>query len=207
MSGSLTNDQLFNLSKKMKIPLVFADFKSDLKNHKLQHNKFYIVNLENEFDENGKSNDGTHWVAFQSNKYKNGHVENIYFDSYGLPAPLEISEFLHEKNVPYNRKDLQSLLGDICGYFCLAFGHFINAFEGRTGDLYTDTNHFLDCFDDLSKSMDYEKNEYILKMFFQSSDPKQRIPISIEKKITGGSNDSINSKSMEQFPVHFNYMK
>ena len=91
MSGALTNDQLFNLAKKMRVPLVFADFKSDLKNHKLQHNKYYIVNLENEYDENGKENDGSHWVGFQSNKYPNGHIENIYFDSVlqcGFPYDL-----------------------------------------------------------------------------------------------------------------------
>ena len=40
--------------------------------------------------------------------------------------------------------------------------------------------------------MDFEKNEYILKHFFRSSNPKERIPISVEKKITGGNTDSIS---------------
>ena len=192
MSGALSNNQLFSLAKKMNIPLVFADFKDQLKSEKLQHNKFYIINMEDELDENGKENTGSHWCCFQSNKYPNGKVENIYLDSMGIPAPLEVQRFLGEKEVPYNKKNIQSILGDICGYYCLGFGHFINSFEGRTGDLYTDTNHFLDLFDDLDKSMDFEKNEYILKHFFRSSNPKERIPISVEKKITGGNTDSIH---------------
>jgi hypothetical protein len=192
MSGALSNTQLFSLAKKMGIPLVFADFKDMLKNEKLQHNKFYIINMEDEFDENGKPNSGSHWVCFQSNKYPNGKVENIYLDSMGCVAPLEVQHFLGEKEVPYNKKNIQSILGDICGYYCLGFGHFINSFDGRTGDLYTDTNHFLDLFDDLDKCVDFEKNEYILKHFFRSANPKERIPISIEKKITGGNTDSIH---------------
>ena len=110
----------------------------------------------------------------------------------GCVAPLEVQHFLGEREVPYNKKNIQSILGDICGYYCLGFGHFINSFEGRTGDLYSDTNHFLDLFDDLDKSMDFEKNEFILKHFFRSSNPKERIPISVEKKITGGNADSIH---------------
>ena len=190
--GSLTSDQIETLAKKMNIPLVFADFKDLLKYEKLQHNKFYIINMEDELDENGKPNSGSHWTCFQSNKYPNGKVENIYFDSMGITAPLEVQRFLKEKEVPYNNKNIQSIVSDICGFYCLGFGHFINAFEGRTGDLYTDTNHFLDLFDNLDKQIDYKKNEYILKHFFRSSDPNERVPISIENKITGGNTDSIH---------------
>jgi hypothetical protein len=50
----------------------------------------------------------------------------------------------------------------------------------------------LDLFDDLDTSMDFQKNEFILKHFFQSADPKERVPISVENKITGGKTDSIN---------------
>jgi hypothetical protein len=190
--GSLSNIQIENLAKKMRIPLAFCDFKDLLGSEKLQHNKLYVINMEDELDENGKPNSGSHWTCFQSNKYPNGKVENIYFDSMGIPAPLEVQHFLGEREVPYNKKNIQSILGDICGYYCLGFGHFINSFEGRTGDLYSDTNHFLDLFDDLDKSMDFEKNEFILKHFFRSSNPKERIPISVEKKITGGNTDSIH---------------
>jgi hypothetical protein len=189
---ALSNTEIEDLAKKMRVPLAFCDFKDLLKYEKLKHNQLYIINMEDEFDENGKPNKGSHWTCFQSNKYPTGKIENIYLDSMGIPAPLQVQHFLGEKEVPYSKKNIQSLLSDICGYYCLGFGHFINSFEGRTGDLYTDTNHFLDLFDDLDKSMDFEKNEYILKHFFRSSNPKERIPISVEKKITGGNTDSIS---------------
>jgi hypothetical protein len=113
-------------------------------------------------------------------------------DSMGCPAPLEVQKFLKEKEVPYNKKNIQSIIGDICGYYCLGFGHFINSFPQRTGDLYNDTNIFLDLFEDLDKSMDFLKNEYMLKHFFRSANPKERIPISVENRITGVNIDSIN---------------
>jgi len=188
---ALNNWQINTLAQKMNVPLAFCDFKDQLQTEKLQHNKLYIINMEDELDENGKPNSGSHWVCFQSNKYPNGKIENIYFDSFGIPAPREVQRFLKEKEVPYNNKDIQSIVADICGYYCLAFGHFINRFEGRTGDLYTDTNHFLDLFDDLNKSYDFKKNEFILKHFFRSVDPKERIPISVENKITAGSTDNL----------------
>jgi hypothetical protein len=189
--GSLSNTQIEDLAKRMNIPLAFCDFKDLLKYEKLKHNKFYVINLEDELDENGKPNSGSHWTCFQSNKYPNGKIENIYMDSMGCPAPLEVQQFLGQKEVPYNKKNIQSIVADICGYYCLGFGHFINSFQGRTGDLYNDTNHFLDLFEDLDKSMDFQKNEYILKYFFRSANPNERIPISIEKKITGGNTDNI----------------
>lgn len=190
--GSLSNTQIETLAKKMNVPLAFCDFKDMLNTQKLQYNRFYIINLEDELDENGRPNSGSHWCAFQSNKYPNGKVENIYFDPIGVCAPLEVQRFLKEKEVPYNKKNIQSIVADICGWYCLGFGHFINAFDGRTGDLYTDTNHFLDLFDDLDKNVDFKKNEYILKHFFRSSNPKERLPISVENKITGGNTDSIS---------------
>ena len=38
---------------------------------------------------------------------------------------------------------------------------------------------FLHYFDDLNKSIDWKKNEYILKMLFQSSDPALRKEIDV----------------------------
>ena len=38
---------------------------------------------------------------------------------------------------------------------------------------------FLHYFDDLNKSIDWKKNEYVLKMFFQSSDPALRKEIDV----------------------------
>ena len=78
--------------------------------------------------------------------------------------------------------DIQSLMGEACGWFCLAFLHYINTYEARSHDLYRDVEDFLELFDDLNKSVDWKKNEYILKMFFQSSDPTKRRAIEVFAK-------------------------
>ena len=172
---SLSDTQIWDLAKKMKIPLVFCDFKDKLKGKKLQHNKFYIINMENEFDEDGHRNEGSHYTAFQINKYHStGNIKGVYFDSFGQPPPEIVKKFSGLAHLPYNTKDIQSLMNSACGWYCLAWGHFINSYEERSKDLYTDCENFTDLFDDLDKSCEHHKNEWVLKHFFRSSDPEVR---------------------------------
>ena len=65
----LTDTQLWDLADRMNIPLCFVGFKSQLKDETLEYNKSYIINLDNEFDEDGNRNEGTHWTCFQINKF------------------------------------------------------------------------------------------------------------------------------------------
>ena len=65
---SLSNTEVFELSKKMDVPLVFCNFKDKLKAHKLKYNRSYIINLEDEFSEDGQRNPGTHWCCFYVKK-------------------------------------------------------------------------------------------------------------------------------------------
>lgn len=178
----LTNRQIEELCGKMDVPLESCCYKSTLKDMKLKYNRSYIINLENELDKDGKRNDGSHWVCFQVDKYKNGKIEGCYMDSYGVAPPKEINDFVGGE-IPYNKKDIQSLMNDACGWFCVAYLHFINAFPQRSGDLYDDTEGFLSLFDDLNTSCDFKKNEYILKHFFVASDPSLRKPISVEGEV------------------------
>jgi hypothetical protein len=175
---SLSNTEVFELAKKMDVPLVFCNFKTKLKEHKLKYNRSYIINLEDEFDEYGERNSGSHYVCFQINKYPNGKTEGIYFDSFGQPQPDTLTEYLGGI-LPHNDKDVQSLMANACGWYDLAFLHYINSFSGRTGDLYTDANHFINMFEDLNKSKDHLKNEFVLKHFFRSADPALRKPINV----------------------------
>jgi|688.fasta_scaffold83687_4 hypothetical protein len=179
----LTNTQVWELAERMEVPLIFCNFKDKLKNKKLQYNKSYIVNLENEFDEDGYPNSGSHYVCFQVNKYPNGSIEPIYFDSYGQPQPDTLTDFVGGI-MPHNDKDVQSLMNQACGWYCLAFLHFINSFKGRTGDLYTDARHFINLFDDLNKERNHLKNEFVLKHFFRSADPALRKPITVGGEVT-----------------------
>ena len=173
----LTNFQISDLAERMNVPLAFVGFKDQLKDGRLEYNKSYIINLDDEFDSEGKRNQGSHWTCFQINKI-NAKKQGIYMDSYGVKYPEIVKEFVG-KDIPYNTKDIQSAMGNACGFFCLAFLHYINTYEKRTRDLYADTEDFLELFVDLNTSVDWKQNEYVLKMFFQSSDPSKRKPIEV----------------------------
>jgi hypothetical protein len=175
----LSDIQLKDLAKKMSIPLEAVVFKDELLTlGKLKHNRSYIINMENELDEHGNPNEGSHWTCFQVNEYPNGKVEGVYFDSYGVQSPKIVTEFCG-CDLPYSTIDIQSLMSGICGYYCLAYLHFINAYPDRTKDIFIDTDNFLSLFEDLNKSIDFKKNEYMLKHFFQSSDPELRKAIQV----------------------------
>ena len=175
---SLTDEQIETLAKKMRIPLEAVVFKDELLFMKPKLNKVYIVNMENETDENGRPNLGSHWVSLLTHQAKDGRPEFFYFDSYGCPAPKAVQDFCNMKNVPYNTKDLQGLLSTVCGWFCYHF--------------YSDINHFLDMFQNMNNNMDFMVNEGILKQFFQSRDGKE-IPESQLNSMTQLSEEQLQS--------------
>lgn len=178
----LTDYQIEQLCKKMSIPLEEIIFKDEVPK-KFKFNKSYIINLDDEYDEAGNLQSGSHWVGLQINKYPNDTIKALYFDSYGMPPPKDIikcyKRTTNKDHLPYNTKDIQSLMANSCGWFVCAWLHFINNFSHRERDLYLDSENFLEFFDDLNKSQDFKKNEYILKMFFQSKDPSKRKEIEI----------------------------
>lgn len=198
----LTDNQIEQLSIMMNIPLENIIFKDQVPD-KFKFNKSYIINLEDEYNENGQLNSGSHWTCLQINKYPNGKIEGLYFDSFGAPPPLDIIECYkrttNKSHLPYNTKDIQSLMSNACGWYCCAYLHYINNFIYRTKNLYDDTDKFLDYFDDLNKSVDFKKNEFILKHFFQSKDPTKRKeiniiadPSTIDTDVNGGRIDMMN---------------
>jgi hypothetical protein len=177
----LTNVQIEDLSKRMGFPLEGVFFKDELPK-KLKYNTGYVINLQNSEDEEGNENDGSHWTCLQVNKYPTGLIEPIFFDSYGMPPSESIKKFVKDntgKFLPYNKKDVQSLMGNACGWYCCALLHFINTSEHRSKDLYADVGEFLECFDDLNKSNNFKKNEFVLKHFFRSKDKSKRTEIEI----------------------------
>jgi hypothetical protein len=99
---------------------------------------------------------------------------------YGAPPPEKLKKQIENQckmKCPYTTKDIQSLMNNACGFYCLAMAHFITASKYRTGELYRDVDEFLDLFDDLNHSVDFKKNEYILMHFFRSPDVNNRKPI------------------------------
>ena len=75
-------------------------------------------------------------------------------------------------------------MNNACGWYCLALGHYINASQYRTKNLHDDVNDFINLFDDLNISVDFKKNEFVLKHFFRSSDPKLRQTIEVIKPLS-----------------------
>jgi hypothetical protein len=189
----------------MKIPLATKKgiiFKNEIPCN-LEYNKAYFINLEDEYNAEGLLNNGSHWTCFQIAKYPSGKVAPIYFDAYGMPPPEIVKEKIMKfckQKVPFNTKDIQSLMANACGWYCCAYLHYINNFSHRTGDIYLDTEQFLEYFEDLNKSTNFLKNEYVLKMFFQSEDPKLRKEITTiadTDSITEDTNGGIDAFKMQ----------
>lgn len=196
----LSNNQIEELAVKMNIPLENIIFKDDCPD-KFKFNKSYVINLEDEYDEAGKLQSGSHWTCLQINKYPNGKIESMYFDAFGSPPPTDIIDCykrtVGKSHLPYNTKDIQSLMSNACGWYCMAYLHFINNFVGRTKNLYDDTENFLEFFDDLNKSIDFKKNEYMLKMFFQPKDKSLRKEIEVISDPENIYNDTNNDNRVD----------
>jgi len=205
----LTDQQIHDLSDRMKIPLAGVYFKDELP-LKIEVNKGYIINLQDSKTDDGQENDGTHWTYLQVNKSPNGTIEPIFFDPYGVePSEVIKKRVKHSFNkyLPYTKKDIQSLMNNACGFYCLALGHFINSSKHRTGHLYYDIDNFLEMFDDLNTSIDWKKNEYILKHFFRSEDPALRTAIDVIKPLESiSSEDEKGGKDMTKIEVGVKYM-
>ncbi|ELU13787.1 hypothetical protein CAPTEDRAFT_213857 [Capitella teleta] len=79
----LSNIELMDASRKLKIPNFCGVYLRDTLPRKPKRNECGIMNLDSS---NGM---GTHWVAW----HKKGQ-HKYYFDSYGLPPPTEMIEYL-----------------------------------------------------------------------------------------------------------------
>ncbi len=180
----LTNSDIERLAPRMGIPLAFCDFK-DMLPKKIEPNKFYCINLEDEQDKESLAiNDGSHWTGFQVRTYNNGRKpEAVYFDSYGKPPPQIVTDKIKSNyDIPVwsPTKDVQSLVNNACGFYQLAWAHFINDPRFHSGgSLKDDTEQFLKPFNDLNKTHDYQQNEFILKHFFRAKDPALRKDIDL----------------------------
>ena len=175
----LTDKQIEDLSQRMNIPLGGVEFKDELPTT-LKYNQVYIINLQDSEDDDGNQNGGTHWTMATIRQTPNGTIQPIYFDPYGCPPPENVKIIIEKqtkKKCPYTTKDIQSLMNNACGFYCLAISHYIYSSKYRSNDLYRDVDDFMDMFDDLNHSIDWKKNEYILQHFFRSEDPTKRKPI------------------------------
>jgi len=209
----LTDLQITDLAEKMNIPLADVCFKDQLPK-KLEVNKVYIINLQDSITDDGDENGGTHWTMLEVCQTPDKSFHPFFFDPYGI-EPSEIIKNLVMKNfkkhLPYSKKDIQSLMNNACGFYCLALAHYVNSFKHRTGYFYDDIDNFLEMFDDLNKSIDWKKNEYILKHFFQSEDPNKRRKIDVVSQTHDDYERIVNEDSgrgidLTKIPVNINYI-
>ena len=183
----LSNHDIDELVIKMGIPNFKGCYYKD-KLKKIQPNSSYIINLNSEFDEKNNRNAGSHWCCLVINDMKKA----IYFDRYGENAPNEIRNLLksNQYKIGHTSKNIQSLMSNLCGFFCLAFIYFLSISKYRTGNIINDASIFLDLFEDLDKIDDVYKNEFILSLFFTDTKSKKlllgnnNINLSKENKLT-----------------------
>lgn len=183
---SLNNLQLKALSKYMNFPLHDNIYFKDQLPEILKYNESYIINMDDSCVDNNleKPSSGTHWTAFQINKKKSGIIEAIYFDPFGVGPSINVERIMknhtNQKKILFTKKNIQSCLNSACGWFCASFLHNLNGNIHRTKEFYLDVSIYLDCFEDLNISQNFKKNEYVLKLFFQSSDKSKRQAIDVD---------------------------
>jgi hypothetical protein len=103
----LTDVQIIDAIKQLKIPHFRGVFCRDELPHKVNVNECGIINLD---DSRGI---GTHWCCW----FKSGR-EKYYFDSYGLQPPNEIVQYL-KTGILYSTDRIQPDGTLICGHLCV----------------------------------------------------------------------------------------
>ena len=166
----LSNHDIDELKIKMGIPNFKGCFYKDTLK-KIEPSSSYIINLNSEFNEKDEQNAGSHWVALLTDDLKKA----IYFDSYGEKEPNEIKNLLkcNQYKIAHTSKTIQSLMSNLCGFFCLALIYFLTISKHRTKNIINDASIFLDLFEDLDLVDDIYKNEFILSLFFTSKESKK----------------------------------
>ena len=141
----LSNHDIDVLVEKLNIPNFKGCYYKD-KLTKIQPNSSHIINLNSELNEKGDRNTGFHWCCLVTNDMK----QCIYFDSYGEREPVEIRNLLKCKqySIGHTSKNIQSLMSNLCGFFCLSFIYFLSISKFRTKNLIHDASIYLDLFED-----------------------------------------------------------
>ena len=166
----LSNHDIDELVTKMGISNFRGCFYKD-KLKSVQPNSSYIINLNSELDKKGNRNTGSHWCCLVTDDMK----QCIYFDSYGEREPVEIRNLLKCKqySIAHTSKNIQSLMSNLCGFFCLSFIYFLTVSQIRTKNIIHDASIYLDLFEDLDKVDDVYKNEFVLSLFFADKECKK----------------------------------
>ena len=127
ISKPLSNFDLIDWVKKLKIKHFRGIYSRDNLSQKMKKDEVGIINLDSQ---NGPD---THWVA-----YRNGDKYAEYFDSFGLIMPNEVAQYLSTsgKRLMYSGDEIQERDSVLCGYWCLYY-----LFERQKGTSILETIH------------------------------------------------------------------
>jgi hypothetical protein len=149
----LSNFEIEDICRNMGLDCVGVYSKDRLPKYKTYGG--YYVNLQNYEDGNG-----THFTFFFLDSHPGRPASSIYFDSFGMPPPLEVENFMG-KDIMYNTRDIQDLQSKRCGWFCIALHYFLTYDQDSNKSLLDNYADFLSTWSFKSKTNDNILMEYL----------------------------------------------
>lgn len=143
----LSNFDIENIVKKLKIKNFRGVFSKDMLPIKMKGDESTIINIQDYLD-----GGGTHWVCVYNGWNR---ADCIYFDSFGMKPSDVVIRYMKTagKGVVYNSGHIQNMDSIMCGYWCI---YVINElYKGRS-------------FIDILMDFDFNgsnKNEEIIREF------------------------------------------
>lgn len=146
----LNNLELEIILKKLKLPLQGIYMKDEIPSN--LKNGRYIINL------NSAGESGSHWACFIKDK---NYV--MYMDSFGAYPVQNLVDICKNMKLKlfYNMTQLQHVKSILCGWFCVAFFHFLN--NNKNGSLVERCFMFDDMFE-----KNTNKNDQILVNYIRN---------------------------------------
>lgn len=162
----LTDKELKELCGLFQIKCKGIYLKDQLKDKKISAG-FYIYNLDSKHNPVLPSSLGTHWTCSIGN-----HKDVMYFDSYGVVPPNEISYFMRRKygKFSYNNYIVQHLDSTNCGFFCLGLALYVKEHQRNNANMLYLCNEYINMFGD-----DAKKNDVILRNYLYSVARKKNV--------------------------------
>lgn len=136
---SLSDTEIKNKIKSYHLPGTFLGVFSKDELSKFSNNSYAVINIENSTDDKGNPLPGTHWVCAG---IKNN--QSWYFDSFGLPPPMEVRKAMSKTDLIWFDKEIQGIYSEACGEFCIVWIRFLYSHDESVKSCYKDFTSMLD---------------------------------------------------------------
>jgi len=146
-----SSTQLEQIAKTLKLPLIGVYSKDNLPTRCEVGS--YIINLEN-----SDVGNGAHWTCLKVFPTK----EVIYFDSFGLPPPPTVKDFVKCKIATSNRQ-IQDIDATTCGYYCIMCDDYMSH-QKQHRPIYERFDDLLNIFKSDTKKNDEILLDYLRQM-------------------------------------------